>query len=48
MSIICTLAAVGTTFKVFSYDAAWAKHRTHHLPNVEQIRYVLRHGRGFY
>ena len=38
---------MGTTFNVFSYDAVWAEHRTHHLPNAEQIRYVLCHGRGF-
>ncbi len=24
----------------FSYDAVWAEHRTHHLPNAEQIRYT--------
>ncbi len=31
---------------VYSYDAVWAEHRTHNLSNVEQIRYVLCHGRG--
>ncbi len=41
------MAAVGSTFNVVSYDAVWAEHRIHHLPNAEQIRYVLRHGRGF-
>ncbi len=24
----------------------WAEHRTHYLPNAEQIGYVLCHGRG--
>ncbi len=40
------MATVGTTFNVFSYDAVWAKHLTHHIPNAKQIRYVLCHGRG--
>ena len=40
------IAAVGTTFNVFSYDAVLPEHRTHHLPNAKQIRYVLCHGRG--
>ncbi len=40
------IAAVGTTFIVFSYDGIWAEHPTHHLSNAEQIGYVLRHGRG--
>ena len=31
-------------YNVFSYDAVWAEHRTRHLPNAEQIRYVLCHG----
>ena len=35
------IAAVGTTFNVFSYDAVRAEHRTHHFPNAEQICYVL-------
>ena len=33
------------TINVFSYDAVWAEHRTHHLPNAEQISYVLCNGR---
>ena len=40
------IAAVGTAFNVFSFDAVWVEHRTHHLPNAEQIRYVLCQGRG--
>ncbi len=39
-------AAVGMSFKVFSYDAFWAEHRTHYLPNAEQMRYMLCDGRG--
>ncbi len=35
------IAAVGTTFNVFSYDAAWAKGRTRYLPNAEWMRYML-------
>ena len=39
------MAAVGTTFSVFSYAAVWVEHRTHNFPNAEQKRYVLCHGR---
>ncbi len=35
------------TFKVFSYDAVWAKLWTYHLPDAEQICYMLCHGRRF-
>ncbi len=38
------IALVGTAFNVLSYDTVWAGHRTHHLPNAEQIRYVLCNG----
>ncbi len=41
------IAAVDTTFNVFSYDAVWAEHRTHYLPNAWHKRYVLCHERGF-
>ncbi len=40
------IAAVGTTFNVFSYDAVWAENWTHHLPNAGRMRYLLRHKRG--
>ncbi len=40
------IAAVGTTFNVFSYDAVWAELRTHHLPNAGRMRYRLRQTRG--
>ncbi len=33
-------SAVGTTFKVFSYDADWAKNRTHYL-RVDVLRVTL-------
>ncbi len=39
------IAAEGTTFNDFSYDAVWAKNRTYHLPNAEQMRHVLGHSR---
>ncbi len=41
------MAAVGTTFNVFSYDAVWAENWTHHLPNACRMRYLLPHRRGF-
>ena len=34
---------VGTTFNVISYYAVWAEQRTNHLPNTEQMRYILCH-----
>ncbi len=37
------IAAVSTTFNVFSYDAVKAEYRTNHLPDAEQTC----HGRGF-
>ncbi len=43
---VSDIAAVVTTFNVYSSNAVWAEHRTHHLQNAEQIRYVLCHGRG--
>ena len=42
------MSAVGTTFNVFSPDAVWAEHRTHHLPDAEPVRFVLYHEQGFY
>ena len=42
----------GTELRLFVAKAfppthtIWAEHRTHHLPNAEQIRYVLGHRRG--
>ncbi len=39
------IAAVGTTFFVFSYDAVLAEHRTHHLPKAEQLYYLICHVR---
>ena len=35
------IAAVGTTFNVFSHDAAWAYTRTYNLPNDERLRTVV-------
>ena len=40
--------AVGTIFKVFSYDAVSARDQTYHLPSDERMRYVLSHDRWFY
>ncbi len=37
------MAAVGTTFNIFGFDAIWTEHQ---LPNAEQIPYVIWHGRG--
>ncbi len=38
-------SAVGTTFDVISYDAVRAVEQTHHLPDAEELRYLLCHGR---
>ena len=35
------IAAVGTTFNVFSHYAVWAYIRTYHLPNDERLRTVV-------
>ncbi len=35
------MAAVGTTFNVFSYDAVWAENLTLHLPNAGRMRYMF-------
>ncbi len=40
------IAAVGTTFNVFSYDASWAENWTYHLPNAGRMRFQLHHRRG--
>ena len=40
------IAAVNTTFNIFSYDAVWTEHRTHHLPDAGQMRYMLCDGGG--
>ena len=39
------LAAVGTIFNIFSYEAV--KNRDLNLPDDERIRYVLSYGRSF-
>ncbi len=36
------IAALGTTFNVFSYDLDCVEHRTHHISEAEQTRYTLR------
>ena len=35
------IAAVGTIFNVFSYDAVLVEIRTYHLPDDERLHYVL-------
>ncbi len=40
------IAPVDTTFNVFSYDADWTEHRTHYIPDAEQMSYMLCDGRG--
>ena len=34
---------LGTTFNAFSYEAALSEIQTHHLPDDEWMRYVLRY-----
>ncbi len=41
------IAVVGTAFNVFNLVAVWAKHQTQHLPDAEQMHYVLCRGREF-
>ena len=45
INVASDIAAVGTTFNVFSYEVVWAKNWTHNLPNAVRIRYQLCHRR---
>ncbi len=38
---IYDIVAVGTTINVLSYDAVSLENLTYHLPDAEQMRYVL-------
>ncbi len=46
-TVVHLIQHVRTTFNVFTYDAVWAEHPTHHLPDTVQMHYVLCQGRGF-
>ena len=37
------IAAVGSTINVFDYYAVWVEHRTHRLPDTDQMHYLLFH-----
>ncbi len=44
---VTDIATIGTNYNVFSYDAVWIEHQTHHLTDSELMRYVLCHRRGY-
>ena len=35
------ITAVGTTFNIFSCDVVWVENQINHLPDTEQMYYVL-------
>ena len=42
------IAAVGTILTSLVMTQSWTEIKTYHLPDDEQMRYVLSHGRGLF
>ncbi len=47
LELLSDIAAVSSTFNVFSYDEFRAEEWNYHLPNAEQMPYMLRHRRRY-